>query len=377
MKKERQSKRRRSTEDDNRYPDVVVSAVSADQPSSLQVVQPIFADNYVPTPGDISNLLGKIDDHHSSQQVGAALEALNQLNEWSKKEEIRSIVLEIFFCFGGIARVLDFLNSTMQNRNCVIGSTEFLSFILSFRWNALEVNKNLAIEMAKMIVRCNGIQVLLRASHEYTVGNRISSATKHIWIALGRTINGDETRKVVDKKETIICILNHATNCISKLEEIGKQQDNGWTMDVFQAVLYAMANTIKDDRIGREELKQTNIVPVCLKALKNDCLIRNEDVVMFTLGTLAICSRKKALTKKKEFEQLLPTLVHCIGYFRENNQIISFVLSLLEIACGKLPKKSMEDAGVLEAISAAILKPGPTSEETKEKARSIMRAILK
>jgi hypothetical protein len=153
MKKERQSKRRRSTEDDNRYPDVVVSAVSADQPSSLQVEQPIFADNYLPTPRDISNLLGKIDDHHSSQQVGAALEALNQLNEWSKKEEIRSTVLEFVFCFGGIARVLDFLNSNMQNRNCVIGSTEFLSFILSFRWNALEVNKNLAIEMAAMIVR--------------------------------------------------------------------------------------------------------------------------------------------------------------------------------------------------------------------------------
>jgi len=93
--------------------------------------------------------------------------------------------------------------------------------------------------------------------------------------------------------------------------------------------------------------------------------------------------------------------VYCLTYFQgknNNNQIRSFVLILLEIACEKLSTKSMEDSGVLEAIPAVLLgKPGtrssdndndndhhtgtaPTiiviSEETKEKARGIMRMIL-
>ena len=271
--------------------------------------------------------------------------------------------------------MLDFLEAAMNDMDCVVGATALIAEFLSFRWNTIDLNKNLAIEMAKMIVRRNGIQLLLRANHQYAVGHETSSATKHIWIALGRTINGEETRGDVDKKQKL-SILNDATDCIVRLEEVGSQDDNAWTADVLQVVLYAMANTIKDTSVVKEDLKRMDIVPIFLRVLKRDAdWNRNVDVVIYTLGILTICSKQTTLVRKKEFEQLLPMLMHCMAHFRENSQIRFFVLSLLESACDKVHKKTMEKAGALEAISA-LIKPDGLSEEIKEKARAIMRKIL-
>jgi len=173
-------------------------------------------------------------------------------------------------------------------------------------------------------------------------------------------------------------------------------------------------------------LKQTNIKSACLRSLLLLLLLllkkknfggninssihnsnnNNEEVVTYTLGILTILSRKKVFSKKKDFEHLLPTLVYCLTYFQgqhNNHQIRSFVLILLELSCEKLDTQTMEDSGVLEAIPAVLLGKQPNSssdydnandhhhttatttttttiiisEETKEKARNIMRMILK
>ena len=371
MKKERHSKRRRVGNNDP-YPDLVVS-VSSSRGRAPVVDQPVRADDHVPSAQDISKELGKVDNISSKVN---ALRALKQLQEWLIKEKIESsVVLENFHCYGGIARVFDFLETNMNDMDCVVGTVAFIADFLSFRWNAKEQKKNLAIEMAKMIVRRNGVELLLRANHEYAVGHRTSSAKKHIWVALGRTINGEETRGIIGKKKKM-SILNDAIDCIFRLEEIGSQDNNVWTVDVLQVVLYAMANTIKDASLVKEDLKHTDVVSVCLKVLKRDAdWNRNEDVVTYTLGILTICTKQKTIVRRKEFEQLLPMLMNCIRCFRENSQIRSFVLALLEGACDKVHKETMEKAGVLEAIST-LIKPEGLSEEIKEKARGIMRKIL-
>mmetsp|Transcript_17136 Transcript_17136/g.37476 ORF Transcript_17136/g.37476 Transcript_17136/m.37476 type:complete len:399 (+) Transcript_17136:169-1365(+) len=373
-----EKKRRRVTKndrDDRTYPDSVGSSFRGSNPAVIvDASANTKADGGVPSSKDISKELGKLDDRSSRTN---ALRALKQLHEWLAKEkkttESSSGVLENFHCYGGVARALDFLEDNIDDMDCVMSTAAVIAELLSFRWNGTEQIREVAIEMAKTIVRRNGIQLLLRSNQELGVGHRASSATKNIWIAIGRTINGEETRCIINKKQKL-SILSDATDCIFRLEEIGSSDT--WTADVLQVVLYAIANTIKDNSIRKEDLKRVDIVPGCLRVLKRDeDWNRNDDVVTYALGILTICTKQKMLIRKKDFEELLPMLIHCMSHFRGNGQIRSFLFTLLTSACEKLPKKTMEQAGVLEAISA-LLKPEGLSEEVKEKARSIMRTIL-
>jgi len=320
-------------------------------------------------------------DHNLSLPTKAkALRALKQLQTWLVDEttttESKRELMESFRDYGGIARTLDFLEANLLDMNCATTSAAVIADFLSFRWNATEGIREVAIEMAKTIVRRNGVQILLRANKEFAVGHGTFSATKHIWIALGRTVNGDETRRIMDKTQKL-SILNDATDCVFRLASVrtGNSIETR-NADILRVLLYAIANTIKDASIEKKDLNGVDVVPGCLEVMKrNEVWERNDDVVIYVLGILTICAKQKTLLKKKDFEQLLPMLIHCMSQFHGNSQIRSFVLALLESACQKLPKEMMEKEGVLEAISA-LLKPEGVSEDVKEKARSIMRKIL-
>ena len=350
------------------------------------------------------------------------------------------------------------------------GCAELLSLLLSFRWSTNTTNQNIAIEMTHMFVRRNGIELFLQCSSNNSGSSRggttipstktssnYAMMMKHLWIVLGRLINisHDNTKtktttsttttmatlRGVDKKRKLD-VLQHALEYISK--ELGlyphpeeeklvvnddtnqlhvnttttaaadtnsksdsnKKENKNIDTDVLQAVLYTIANSVKDDSLRKEEIKDlsklmtkrnndnntnttttaksTNtitIVSILLQSslFTNTATNTNEQIVAYTLGILTVLAKKKVFgKKKKELELLLPILVHCTNYFKQQNpQIVTFVLLLLELSCDKLHKKTLESAGVLEAISSALLKPGPlSSESTKEKARCIMRRIL-
>ena len=207
--------------------------------------------------------------------------------------------------------------------------------------------------------------------------DKISSDTKNIWLALGRTMNGEETRAMIGKSWKV-SILRDATHCIRHLEDIKISNDksNIWTSDVLQVVLYAAASTIKDASIGKEDLKRLDIVAFCLRIMNlHDGWNRNDTVVTYALGILVICTKQKMIVTKTEFEQFLPMLIYCMRNFGENVDIRSFVLILLETTCEKVHKERIESSGVLEAISA-LLKLEGLCEKTKEKVRGIMRKII-
>ncbi|VEU45015.1 unnamed protein product [Pseudo-nitzschia multistriata] len=355
-------------------PDAVGSSIRGSNPAVL-VDAPLAARStgFFSSPRDISRTLGKLENR-SSRING--IRALEQIQEWLANDkattESSKGVLEHFYFYGGVARTLDFLEDNMDDLDCVMIAAAVLSDFLSFRWNGTVQNREIAMNIAKTIVQRNGIPLLLLANQEFLVGQRTSSATKHVWIAIGRTINGEETRCILDKKQKLN-ILSDAIDCIFRLEKTGSED---WADGVLQVVLYTIANTIKDASIEKEDLKRLDIVPGCLMILEKESdQNRSDDVITYALGILTMCTKQKKLVRKKDFEQLLPILIRCMKQFGGNSQIRSFVLALLAGACEKLPKETMEKAGVLEANST-LLKSDGLSEEVKERARSIMRKIL-
>ena len=267
METERHPKRRRITNHTHNVQPNLVGSSSGDSNAPVIADPPVRVEEYSPSAKDISTELRNIESPSSRRN---SLQALKQLQEWLMSEDIESsaLVLENFHCYGGIARALDFMEANVDNWDCVVGTAAVIADFLSFRWNTKEHNRKTAIEMAKMIVRRKGIQLLLRANREHVIMDKISSDTKYIWIALGRTMNGEETLDMIDKKQKL-CILNDATDCIYHLEEIGSSHDksNIWTSDVLQVVLYTIANTIKDASIGNEVLKRSDIVVLCLRIM--------------------------------------------------------------------------------------------------------------
>lgn len=365
MERERHPKRRRIANAGSSFGDSDATASPIADP-------PVRTDEYVPSAMDISTELRSIE---GSSSAGTSLQALKQLQEWLMSGNIESStsVLENFHCYGGVARVLDFLEANMADWDCLVGTAATIADLLSFRWSTIEQMRKTAIEIANMIIRRNGIQLLIRANREHAVMHKISSDTKHIWIALGRTMNGEETLAMIDKKQKLR-ILNDAIDCIHHLE-IPNGNSTGWTSDVLQVVLYAIANTIKDASIENEDLNRTDIVTLNIRIMNtDDNWNQNETVVTYALGVLAICT-KKAIVSKNEFEQILPMLIYCIRNFCENTLILSFVLTLLESACEKKLAERIESTGVLEAISA-LLKSESLGKEKKQKVRDIMGMII-
>lgn len=376
METERQPKRRRITNHAHDVQPNIVGSSSIDSNAPVIADPPARVEEYWPSPKNVSTELRNIESPSSRRN---SLRALNQLEEWMTSEHIEysALVVENFHCYGGIARVLDFMEANMDNRECVVDTAKVIAESIFFRWNTIEQSRKTAIEMAKMLVRRKGIQLLLRANREHVIMDKISSDTKNIWLALGRTMNGEETRAMIGKSWKV-SILRDATHCIRHLEDIKISNDksNIWTSDVLQVVLYAAASTIKDASIGKEDLKRLDIVAFCLRIMNlHDGWNRNDTVVTYALGILVICTKQKMIVTKTEFEQFLPMLIYCMRNFGENVDIRSFVLILLETTCEKVHKERIESTGVLEAISA-LLKLEGLCEKTKEKVRGIMRKII-
>ena len=379
MKANRHPKRRRITNQGrNVQPDAVVSSIQDSYPPVVTVLSDPSVSSHECSPStakDVSTELRKVECPSSGENP---ILALKQIQRWLMTEQIESsaLVLENFYCYGGIARVLDFMESNMDDWDCAVGVASLIADFLSFRFNEMKQSRKTAIELAKMIIRRNGVQLFLQANQKHAVHN-LSSDSKHIWVALGRTINGEETLGMIDKDQTI-CILSEASNCIVHLEGLRSCDDssNSWTSDVLQAVLYTIANTIKNTSVQKDELKCTGIVESCLRILnENDNWTRNDTVVTYALGILAICEKQSMNITTNHFDVFLPRLIYCMKSFGKNLLIISFVLTLLEIMCENLHKERIEASGVLEATSA-LLKSETICGETKDRVRYIMRKVI-
>ena len=327
---------------------------------------------------DVSAELQKIEGPFSKSN---SLDALGKLKEWLVNEQSDSsiIVSENFHWYGGVARIFDFMETNMDDWDCVAAAAAIISDLLSLRWNESEQKRKIAIEVAKMIVRRNGIKILLLAVNcdRIMKHNGVLSDTIHVWIAIGRIMNGEETREMIEKQQKF-CILKAAIDFIYHLQRLGSDHNdkNVCFSDVLLAVLYAIANNIKDPSIQKGHLINRDLVGLCIKIMKtNDDWNYNHEVVTYLLGIITICTKEKKIVSKNRFEELLPLLVRSMRVFGENLEIRCFVLVLLECTCEKVSREKFESTGALEAVFALLELEG-LGTNTKEKVQNVIREML-
>ena len=387
MESERQRKRQRlplPTKKRRVEPDVVDLSSGPDEPVVAKI----------PSRKDIAKMLQKIEVSTSWKE---SLQAIQQIQNWLMDPPVRrykscaemaldnvvvtTLVLDSFYCYGGMARILEFMSEYNKNWDCVVGVTSFIADMLSFRWGEKEKDRKIANELAKMFFRCGGIDkcTFVVAFHQEFKSNPnpITADTKYVWMTMGRALNGEEAREMVSEEADRFLVLQQARICISGLVEDkhGSNDSAAWACDVLEAALYSIANIIKYTSVTKDMLEELDIARYCIQVLAENDWIQNENVATYALGVLFLCIQHKEV-EIELFEHLMSPLIYCMKHFSANVPVRSFVLILLESACEKLPREQIESSGVLEAISA-LLKSEHSCKKTKDKVRDIMRKIIK
>jgi len=337
----------------------------------------VVEDECALTAKDVSAELQKLEGSFSKIN---SLQALRKLRGWliHKQNESSINVLDNFHWYGGVARIFDFMETNMDDWECVASAAALISDFLALRWNNSEQKRKIATEAAHIIIRRKGIKILLLAVNCDRMMNRnvVLSDAMHVWVVIGRIINGEENRGMIDNQQKF-CILKAAIDFIHRLQrlESGHHDINVRSSDVLLAVLYAIANNIKDPFIQKGHLINRDLVGLCVTIMEmNDGWNQNHEVVTYLLGILIICTKEKNITSKNRFEQLLPLLVRSLSVFGENTEIRSFALVLLESTCEKVSKEKIVSTGVIEAVSA-LLKLECLDPKTTEKVRDVIKKM--
>lgn len=374
--------RKRPTKKRRVQPDVVDLSSGPDEPVVAKI----------PSRKDISKMLQNIEVSTSWKE---SLKAIQQVQNWLMDPPVRrykscaemaldnvvvtTLVLDSFYCYGGMARILDFMSENNKNWDCVVGVASFIADILSFRWGEKEKDRKIANELAKMFFRCGGIDKCTFAVAYYQEFKiyPVTVDTKYVWMAMGRALNGEEAREMVSEEADRFLVLQQARMCISGLvvDKYGSNDSAAWKCDVLEAALYSIANIIKYTSVTKDMLEELDIARYCIQVLAENDWIQNENVATYALGVLFLCIQHKKV-EIELFEHLMSPLIYCMKHFSANVPVRSFVLILLESACEKLPREQIESSGVLEAISA-LLKSEHSCKKTKDKVRDIMRKIIK
>ncbi len=386
MESDRRRKRQRlpiPTKERRAQPDVVDLSSGSDEPVIAKM----------PSRKDISEALQKIDVTSSQEE---SLRVVKQIQNWLMNSpvqrfesdaemllnqvEVTTLVLESFYCYGGMMRILEFASKNPKDWDPIVGVTSIIADMLSFRWGQKEEDRKIANELAKMFFRCGGIEICTCAlfMQNKLPKKYLSADIKYIWMAIGRALNGEEAREMVGEKDSCL-VLHLAKVCIRRLvrDKHGSNDSADWACDVLEAALYSIANTVKYASVTKDILEEEDIVMECIEVLMETDWIQNENVATYALGVLLLCTKHKNVEIPKEwFDHLLSPLIYCMTNFSGNPPIRSFTLILLESACEKLSREQIESSGVLEAISA-LLKSEKRCKKTKDRVRDIMRKIIK
>lgn len=405
MNSGRQRKRRRlptqeviyldETDERRVRPEVAASSpgVSSAAGPSVETDRGTSVNEPIPTRNDISRHLQIIEN---SSSVEESLRSLEKIQKWlvyrSDKNiespatrvlnnaDIQMLVLENLYCYGGITRIMDFMSVNMKDWSCVVAVSSFIADVLSFRWSKKHKEKKVANELAKMFVRCGGVAYCVMAGNlKHSDKTRSSADMKYVWKAIGRALNGEESREIVSDTLTFV-ILHGAIGCIRQIIKDDKNCPNNkapWMGGTLEVALYSIANTIKYTSVSKDVLEREEVIEHSIMIMTNyDNWFKNENIATYAMGILFLCATLKDVQiRMNAYDKLLYPLVYCMKNYSDNAPVRSIVLGLLENACAVLPRNRIESSGVLAAISG-LLKSGNSGQVTEDKVRDIMRMII-
>jgi hypothetical protein len=359
----------------------------SDNDDSVSTADKVDGDDSIelPTQNEISKKLCLIDicsnTGHSMLCREESLVALDKLGKWAYSED--PTFFEYFDTFGGVARVLYFLRTVVDNETC--NGVIRMKFIrkavrLTARVCFLGVDEtimDIVKKNATNVVNFGGIETLLLAGNECKADWSNSGSTLKIISLIWYTLSSI-TCLVGDMivHDRAYCIFICCVDIIGHLRSV----TDPMASEILCDVLGTLNNIMSVDHIDlTREFKGKAILSKCLEILKKDGALFSygNDVIMATVvDFLDTCYHKELLNQDLDQETFIYLCVIGLKQFPANGTIRKQVVKLLDGACSTIyDKKIIERADTMVGL-APLLTSDDIDEVEKDNVRGLMRKIL-
>lgn len=334
----------------------------------------------LPSPRQLSKELGKIvaTQHFSGAE---SLRALEKLSEWARTQD--STLLKHFLTYGGVVKVVDFLREQIEDPGI---EGEFLMESIQKACDVIcnvcyvgkyGINEDIAVVNATVVVKYEGIETLLLASHEYNETNKESSlalkASEGVWNAI---MNVYCNAEAAITKTISMLVLDAGIEMMGLVGSV----DDSIAVETLANVFNTFYRITYHGYVTNEEFQKKDILSHCLKVFTRDvtCSEGDEELLEEAISFFYGCHEKALFTKSSDYERVLPLCVMGLREFaQDNDNIREWATKLLDGACSNVQNKEsiMMAEGAIEAL-APFLTSKDVGAAEKDELRKLIRKIV-
>jgi hypothetical protein len=341
----------------------------------------------LPSHKELSKELCKIvaTEHYSGEE---SLLALERLSKWAHTQD--STLLKHFLTYGGVVKVVDFLNEQIENANDRAKASYRPGYLMEAIHKAADVicnvcfvgkhgiNEDIAVVNATVVVKYGGIETLLRASDAFNRSEmrsapRALKAAEGVWNAIMNVYCNAEAAVT---KEISMLVLFHS---IDIMEAVGSI-DHPIASETLANVFNSLYRITYHDFVTKAEFHQSGLLEHCLRVFKRDVNSGegDEELLEEAISFLYGCHEKGILEKGPDYERVLPLCVMGLQEFsHDNDNIREWASKLLDGAISNIEKK---ESIVMAEGAIAALAPFLTFQDVdateKEFLRNLIRKIV-
>jgi hypothetical protein len=374
------------TDNNNNHPPQAVSSdsINSASESSTSITTANSDDDEdnskLPTPVELSKELCKIVDTGCYSR-DKTLTALENLYKWAETED--SDFLKYFDIHGGIAKVLDFLNATMNDKNCkgqirmecIEMAARVIAQVIYPGENA--INEDITTKIATTFIDYDGIDTLINASEEYTGGKDVPQlkSVDSVWNAFRNLTTILMTNSLISQDKAIT-IFERGIDLMSQLKSV----DNSIASEILEDVFFTFNHILYDNNhLTKKYFQDKNILSKCLEVFKNngawDC--RTEEVTKYGIQFFDSCCNNDLIDDSSDYEMILPLLVVVLKKFPSNDKIRVNAMNMIYDSCSTInDKKIIERSGALEVLAALLASDDTNDEAEKDTVRTLIGKIV-
>jgi len=340
----------------------------------------------LPSHKEVSKELCKIvaTEHYSGQE---SLKAIDKLSLWAHTQD--SDLLKHLLTYGGVVKVVDFLNEKIEDANAckrdlliesIYKSADFLCNVCFVGKHG--INEDIAVVNSTVVIKYRGIETLLQASQMYNMSDKPSDlmalkAIESVWNAIMNVYcNAD----IIVTKAISTLVLDTSIETMPVLGPIDHELADEAMANIFNC-LYRI---IHHGFVSKKEFQKKNLLNHCLGVFRHkmasneDCFDWDEELLEEALSFLYGCHEKSLFDKSTDFESILPLCVRGLQEFaQENDNIREWATKLLDGCISNIKEKESKvmAEGAIEAL-APFLTSKDVSTEEKDELRKLIRKIV-
>ena len=344
-----------------------------------------LADDLPTTP--LLRELQKIVDTQLSRNE--SLSALNKINSWSNAED-DEMFLKNFMENGGILKVLDFLNSTIDDGNCTgairMKRFELAAYVIgnvcNIRPGEGTIKQYIMKENRTHFVNNDGVRTLLLAHGELKQKGKQYATSKlnaahSLWHTLSILSNNNSFSSLA--KEQVSAVFHLGIGLIADMKSAKGPIAPTIMADVFDTmkniVVYSNERSGVSDFVTVEDFEDCDIFSDCHKMFKkNGNFSRYEDVMGQVISFFFHCVHKDFFLEGSDLVTLFPIFVMGSkeSFLTAKYRLRAIIMLICAARCPDT--RRIKIAGAIEALSP-LLSSNDVDEEEKDFVRTAMREI--